>query len=74
MYVLSNIDIGHVYPYFVEEDENSHDSEHKNYIIKYVIDEYTRIKCGHISKLKTMEMQGAFLRNGFRKNLHFMGQ
>lgn len=72
IHVLSNIDTRRLYPYFLEEYD--HDYEHKNYLIKFIIDEYTRIKCVQIAKLKTMEMQKAFLRNSFRKNLHYMGQ
>lgn len=72
IYVLSNIEIGLLYPYFVQEED--HDCNHKNFIIKYVIDEYTRIKCAHLAKAKTMEMQRRNLRNRYRKNLHYMGQ
>lgn len=72
IYVLSNIEIGLLYPYFVQEED--HDCNHKNFIIKYVIDEYTRIKCSHLAKTKTMEMQRRNLRNRYRKNLHYLGQ
>lgn len=70
VYVLSNINIEALYPFFVGD----HDIEHKNFIIKYVVDEYTSIKCAYIAKQKTLEMQQRFLRNRFRKVLHHRGQ
>lgn len=72
VYVLSNIDVQRLYPDFVEEED--HDCDHKNFIIKFVIDEYTRIKCAHLAKMKTIDMQRRYLRTIFRKNLHYMGQ
>lgn len=70
IYVLNNLNMSNVY---VSGGEN-HDVEHKNYVIKHVIDEYTRIKCIYLAKLNTLNMRKNFLRNKFRKILHFTGQ
>lgn len=72
MYVLSNLNIHRLYSNYFEHE--GHDVDHKNYIIKHVIDEYTRIKCTYLAKIKTMDMQKVFLRNKFRKQIHVAGQ
>lgn len=70
IYVLNNVNINNLY---MDDDEN-HDVEHKNYIIKHIIDEYIRIKCTYLAKMKTLNMRKNFLRNKFRKILHFTGE
>lgn len=70
IYVLSNVDMNRLY---TNNDEN-HDVEHKNFVIKHIIDEYTRIKCTYLAKMKTLSMRKDFLRNKFRKILHHTGQ
>ncbi|XP_031639384.1 uncharacterized protein LOC116351424 [Contarinia nasturtii] len=61
--VLSNIRLSQLYPIYYEEDE--HDLEHKNFLIKHIIDEYTRIKCNYLAKMQTMGMQNDFLRHHY---------
>lgn len=70
--VLSNINIGNLYVQNFEDE--GHDIEHKNFLIKHIIDEYTRIKCSYLAKMKTLSMHKEFLRNQYRKNLHNTGQ
>lgn len=70
IYVLNNVNTNNLY---VDDDEN-HDVEHKNYIIKHIIDEYIRIKCTYLAKMKTLNMRKNFLRNKYRKMLHFTGE
>lgn len=72
VYVLSNININSLYFNYFEDE--GHDIDHKHYLIKHIIDEYTRIKCTYLSKIKTMNMQQIFLRNKFRKLVQFAGQ
>lgn len=72
IYVLSNISI---YKLYVDNfEEEGHDVDHKNYLIKHVIDEYTRIRCTFLAKMKTLHMHKEFLRNKYRKTLHVTGQ
>lgn len=72
LHVLSNIDLNSLYPlYYFDED---HDEDHKNYIVKHVIDEYVRIKCTYIARMKTLSMHPKYVRNRKLKSIHNLGQ
>lgn len=72
VYVLSNISINNLYIENFEKE--GHDVDHKNYLIKHVIDEYARIRCTFLAKMKTLHMHKEFLRNQYRKTIHVTGQ
>lgn len=72
LYVLGNINLSSLYPlYNFDED---HDEDHKNYIVKHIVDEYTRIKCTHNAKMKTINMHPKYYRSLNTKSIHFLGQ
>lgn len=72
LHVLSNIYLNSLYPLFYLDQD--HDDEHKNYIVKHVIDEYTRIKCNYITKMKNISIHPKYCRNKAKKAIHNMGQ
>lgn len=72
IYVLSNVDVNSLYVENFEEE--GHDVDHKNYIIKHIIDEYTRIKCTFLAKMKTLAIHKEYVRNKLRKDIHNRGQ
>lgn len=43
LYVLGNVTMNNLYPIF--DFDEDHNDDHKSYIVKHVVDEYTRIKC-----------------------------
>lgn len=71
-HVLSSIRVDDRYPIYFDKDD--HEPEHKNYLIKHIMDEYIRIKCTSIAKMETINMQKRYLRNKYRKIIHFKGQ
>lgn len=70
--VISSVQLPQLYPIYYDEED--HDLDHKNFLIKHIIDEYTRIKCTYLAKMQTLGMQNDFLRNHYRKQLHNLGQ
>lgn len=71
IFVLSNMNINDLYVLNFENE--GHDVDHKNYLIKHIIDEYTRIRCTFLAKMKTLRMHKEFVRNKLRKVVHVTG-
>lgn len=58
---------------FVQTDF-SHDDEHKNYLVSFIIDEYIRSHGTYVAQCMTLEQQRILIRNENRKETHFKGQ
>lgn len=71
--VMSNISWHSIFPIF---NAPNHDSDHKRFLIKFIIDEYTSInkKCAYLAKQKTLDLQKRYLRNRLRKLCHHLHQ
>lgn len=52
----------------------SHDVDHKNYLIRFIAEEFIRKRATAIAKNLTIENQKAFLRKKLLKAIHFYGQ
>lgn len=52
----------------------SEDIEHKIFLIRFVVDEYIRIKCTQMAKTATLHEHQNSLRARLHKLLHFLGQ
>lgn len=70
-YVITSLNWDKIYPAF---QHHEHDFEHKQFLIKFVIDDYINRKCTYIAKQKTMNSQKRYLRNKLRKLCHFYNQ
>lgn len=66
--VLSILDWKSIFPKFFEPE---HDSAHKNFLVKFIIDEYIKKKCAYIAKQTTISLQKKYNRNRLRKIAHF---
>lgn len=66
--VLNALDWNSLFPKFFEPH---HDTEHKRFLIKFIIDEYINKKCAYIAKQKTIMSQKRYTRNHLRKLAHF---
>lgn len=51
-----------------------HDSQHKQFLIRFIINEYIHIKCTYLSRQKTMNMHKKYFRHKYRKDIHRAGQ
>lgn len=71
LYVMNQIDFDKVFPTFFDPE---HDVDHKHFLIKYFIDEYTHKKCAYIAKQHTISLQKRYVRNSLRKLGHFLNQ
>lgn len=69
--VMNNIDLDQIFPEFFDP---LHDIDHKHFLIKFFIDEYTNKKCSYMAKQKTIALQKRYIRNSLRKLGHFMHQ
>lgn len=70
-YVMRTINFDELYPNYFDEH---HDSDHKHYLVNYIINEYTHIKCTFISKQKNLEMHKNYFRCKYRKEIQRAGQ
>lgn len=70
-YVMQKIEFNELYPNYFELH---HDNDHKHYLISYIINEYTHIKCTFISKQRNLEMHKIYFRNKNRKDVQRAGQ
>lgn len=52
----------------------SHDNEHKDYLVSFIIDEYIRSHGTYVAQCMTLEQQRILIRNENRKETHFKGQ
>lgn len=68
--ILQSIDFDTL---FMETDFTNH-FDHKIFLIRYIIDEFIRIKGTHIAKNATLNEHKNSLRVKFHKLTHFMGQ
>lgn len=66
--VLNALNWNSIFPEFFEPD---HDSDHKHFLIKFIIDEYINKKCAYVAKQKTISLQKKYNRNRLRKMTHF---
>lgn len=71
LHVMNQIDFDKVFPTFFDPE---HDVDHKHFLIKYFIDEYTHKKCAYIAKQHTISLQKRYVRNSLRKLGHFLNQ
>lgn len=71
LYVMNHVDFDKIFPVFYDPD---HDVDHKHFLIKFFIDEYTNKKCAYVAKQKTIALQKRYVRNSLRKLYHFMHQ
>lgn len=68
--VMNHISWSDIYPEFYEP---LHDSDHKHFLVKFIIDEYINKKCSFVAKQTTIASQKKYIRNKMRKighNLH----
>lgn len=68
--ILNNILLEDIFPEFYE----GHDEDHKHFLVKYIVDEYINIKCAFLAKQTTIATQKKYLRNRYRKLVHFHHQ
>lgn len=59
---------------FTEFFESEHDSDHKHFLIRFIINEYVHIKCTYLSKQKNIKMHKVCYRFDARKNYQRRGQ
>lgn len=65
--IVNTLEWENIFPLFYEEH---HDSEHKDFLVKFIIDEYINKKCAYVAKHKNLELHKKFLRNKLRKLTH----
>lgn len=65
--VLRILDWNAIFPNFFEPE---HAPEHKDFLIKFIVDEYINKKCAYIAKQKTISLQKKYNRNSLRKLAH----
>lgn len=70
-YVMNQIDFDNIFPDFLDPE---HDIDHKHFLIKFFIDEYTHKKCAYVAKQKSIALQKRYVRNSLRKLCHFLHQ
>lgn len=69
--VMNQIDFEEIFPEFYCPE---HDIDHKHFLIKFFIDEYTHKKCAYVAKQQTIALQKRYIRNSLRKLGHFLHQ
>lgn len=70
--IISNLCLSELFPL---SDFDVHDKpEHKMHLINLIIEMYVKKKHDYISRCNTLAEHNVFLRNKFRKILHFLGQ
>lgn len=62
--ILQNIDFDTIYPKSVE-----HEAGHMYYFVRFIIEEYVRIRLTYIAKTKTLSNQKKFLRNRWKNEV-----
>lgn len=65
--VMRNVTWENIFPEFYDQ---FHDSDHKHFLVKFIIDEFVNKKCAYIAKQKTIELQKRYIRNSLRKQSH----
>lgn len=68
--ILENIDFESIY---IETDFSSH-IDHKIYLVRYIVNEYIRIKGTHIAKAESSKERENHLRSKLHKLVHYLGQ
>lgn len=66
--ILQNIDFDTIYPKSVE-----HEAGHMYYFVRFIIEEYVRIKLTYIAKTKSLANQKKFLRNKLKNEVKRYG-
>lgn len=69
-YVMSTVNFDDLFPNFFELH---HEKDHKDFLVKYIIDEFTHIKCTYVSKQKNLDMHKVYLRHKYRKEIQRAG-
>lgn len=69
--VLLNLDASSLYS---DDNPDSHEAAHIDYIIQYIIDSYIRISQNREAKNETMNLQNRFLRQQYKNKVKFSGQ
>lgn len=59
--------------FYPNSDFHKH-ADHKHYLIRFIIDEYIRIKATQQASSMTLSLQDKLVRHGLRKLIHFKGQ
>lgn len=68
IYVRNNIEWESLFPEFYIS--RGHDDDHKEFLVNFIIDEYSNKKCAYISRQKNLELQKKFLRHRLKKKIH----
>lgn len=73
--VLNNIVWEEIFPAFYEGqvehvENNEHGEDHKQFLVKFFIDEYINIVCAHNAKQITISTQKKYLRKRLKKLVH----
>lgn len=63
-----------MYENLYSETDFSHDAQHKNFLIGFIVDEFIRTYGTYVAKCWTMEKQQEIIRTRNRKIVHFKGQ
>jgi len=69
--IVNAIEWEKIFPLFYDEH---HDTEHKEFLVKFIIDEYINKKCAYIAKHRNLELHKKYLRNKLRKLTHALHQ
>lgn len=65
--VLNGLEWEQIFPEF---DLFDHDIEHKHFLIKFIIDEYTNKLCAYHAKQTMLDLERKYVRNKLRKIAH----
>lgn len=68
--VLQTIDWNDTFADFHDGEDEEHGEDHKQFLVKYFIDEYINITCAQIAKQTTIESKKKYLRNRYKKLVH----
>lgn len=69
--VLSNITIANLFPVGFSIE---HDIHHKNFLIKFIMDQYMHIRSTHRARRLNLENEKEYIRSKLRKEIHFLNQ
>lgn len=69
--VMGKIDFMDLYPEYFESE---HDAEHKNFLIRFIINEYIHLKCTYLSKQQNYDRHRHYFRHIYRKTVQRAGQ
>lgn len=70
-HIFELLDWVKIFPQFYD---NHHDSDHKQFLVKFIVDEFINKKCAYIAKHTNLELHKKYLRNKLRKLCHYLHQ